>query len=208
MWLVAMSRCAVRSGCVMWWIWRWSGDPYYKVLQSTTPYSKILQSTTLYYKALLCTTQYYKVLQSIIPFHSPTHETPSTMREATGGTLELHQILRTPRKMILMIDPCLTTNIKYNAGSSRHHPPTSPNIVPATKNDCHDWSSSNMKRHLQCAEQQASPSNLTKYCTCHENDSHDWSASHMKHHLQCAEQQESASNFTKYCACHANESHD
>ena len=25
-----------------------------------------------------------------------------------------------------------------------------------------------MKRHLQCAEQQVSPSNLTKYCTCHE----------------------------------------
>ena len=24
-----------------------------------------------------------------------------------------------------------------------------------------------MKRHLQCAEQQASPSNLTKYCACH-----------------------------------------
>ena len=25
-----------------------------------------------------------------------------------------------------------------------------------------------MKRHLQCAEQQVSPSNLTKYCACHE----------------------------------------
>ena len=25
-----------------------------------------------------------------------------------------------------------------------------------------------MKRHLECAEQQVSPSNLTKYCTCHE----------------------------------------
>ena len=24
-----------------------------------------------------------------------------------------------------------------------------------------------MTRHLQCAEQQASPSNLTKYCACH-----------------------------------------
>ena len=24
-----------------------------------------------------------------------------------------------------------------------------------------------MKRHLQCAEQQVSRSNLTKYCTCH-----------------------------------------
>ena len=29
-------------------------------------------------------------------------------------------------------------------------------------------SSWHMKRHWQCAEQQASPSNLTKYCACHE----------------------------------------
>ena len=35
------------------------------------------------------------------------------------------------------------------------------------------WSSWHMKRHLQCAEQQASPSNLTKYCACHEK----WCAS-------------------------------
>ena len=44
---------------------------------------------------------------------------------------------------------------------------TSPNTAPATKNDSHAWSSSHMKRHLQCAEQQVSPSNLTKYCACH-----------------------------------------
>ena len=45
--------------------------------------------------------------------------------------------------------------------------PRSPNTAPATKNDAHHWLSSLMKRHLQCAEQQASPSNLTKYCACH-----------------------------------------
>ena len=27
MWLVAMSRCVVRGGCVMWWVGRWAGDP-------------------------------------------------------------------------------------------------------------------------------------------------------------------------------------
>ena len=32
----------------------------------------------------------------------------------------------------------------------------------------HDWSLPHMKRHLQCAEQQVSLSNLTKYCACHE----------------------------------------
>ena len=47
-------------------------------------------------------------------------------------------------------------------------PPTSPNIAPATQNECDDWSASHMKRHLQCAEQQESPSNFTKYCACHE----------------------------------------
>ena len=31
----------------------------------------------------------------------------------------------------------------------------------------HDGSSSHMKRHLQCADQQHSPSNVTKYCACH-----------------------------------------
>ena len=45
-------------------------------------------------------------------------------------------------------------------GAPRNTPPTSPNIVPATKNDSHDWSCSHLKRHLQCAEQD-SPSNVT-----------------------------------------------
>ena len=44
---------------------------------------------------------------------------------------------------------------------------TSPNTAPATKSDTHDWSLSNMKRYLQCAEQQVSLSKLTKYCACH-----------------------------------------
>ena len=45
---------------------------------------------------------------------------------------------------------------------------TSPNTAPATKNESHDWSLSQMKRYLQCAEQQVSLSKLTKYCACHE----------------------------------------
>ena len=60
-----------------------------------------------------------------------------------------------------------------------------------------------MKRHLQCAEQQDSSSNVTKYTApATQNDSHDWCPSHMKRHLQCAEQQDSSSNVTKYCTCH------
>ena len=82
-------------------------------------------------------------------------------------TLQLHQILRLPRKMTFKIHRAHIWNVIYNARSNRHHPPTSPNTAPATQNDSHDWSSSHMERHLQCAEQQASPSNLTKYCACH-----------------------------------------
>ena len=96
-----------------------------------------------------------------------TYETLFTMRGGTGITRQPHQILRLPRKMTLMIDLRHIWNVIYNARSNRHHPPTSPNTTPATQNDSHDWSSSHMKRHLQCAEQQASPSNLTKYYACH-----------------------------------------
>ena len=95
------------------------------------------------------------------------YETSFTMRGATGITLQPHQILRLPRKMNLMIDPHHIWNVIYNARSNRHHLPTSPNTAPATQKESHDWSASHMKRHLQCAEQQASPSNLTKYCACH-----------------------------------------
>ena len=96
-----------------------------------------------------------------------TVETSFTMRGATGITLQPHQILRLPRKTMRIIDPRHIWNVIYNARSNKHHPPTSPNTAPATQNDSHDWCPSHMKRHLQCAEQQASPSNLTKYCACH-----------------------------------------
>ena len=95
------------------------------------------------------------------------YETSVTMRRATGITLQLHQILRLPRKMNLMIDPHHIWNVIYIAQSNRHHPPTSPNTAPATQNESHDWSTSHMKCHLQCAAQQSTPSNLTKYCACH-----------------------------------------
>ena len=96
-----------------------------------------------------------------------TYETSFTMRGATSIALQRHQILRLPHKKSLVFDPRHIWNVIYNARSNKHHPPTSPNAAPATKNDTHHWLSSHMKRHLQCAEQQASPSNLTKYCACH-----------------------------------------
>ena len=97
---------------------------------------------------------------------SVTYETSFTMRGATSITLQPHQILRLPRKKNLIFDPRHIWNVIYNARSNKHHPPTSPNAAPATKNDAHHSLSWHMQRHLQCAKQQASPSNLTKYCAC------------------------------------------
>ena len=71
-------------------------------------------------------------------------------------TLQLHQILRLPRKMNLMIDPWHKWNVIYNARSNKCHCPNSANTAPATKNESHDWSLTQMKRYLQCAEQHAS----------------------------------------------------
>ena len=96
-----------------------------------------------------------------------THETSFTMRGATRVSLQLQQILRLPRKMNLMIDPCHKWNVIYNARSNMCHCPNSPNAAPATQNDSHDWSLSHMKRYLQCAEQHVSLSKLTKCCACH-----------------------------------------
>ena len=81
-----------------------------------------------------------------------THETHFTMRRATRVSLQLQQVLRLPRKMTLMTDPCHTWNAFYNARSNKCHCPNSPNTAPVTKNESHDWSLSHMKRYLQCAE--------------------------------------------------------
>ena len=57
------------------------------------------------------------------------------MRRATCVIVQTHQILRLPRKMIPMTDPCHTWNVIYNAQSNMCHSPNSPNTAPATKND-------------------------------------------------------------------------
>ena len=65
----------------------------------------------------------------------------------------------------LRLSPKMSPNA---APAKKNHTPTSPNTAPATQNASHDWSASHMKRHLECAEQAKSTSNLSKYCACHE----------------------------------------
>ena len=64
-----------------------------------------------------------------------TYETLFTMHGATCVIVQTHQILRLPRKMTPMTDPCHTWNVIYNEQSKLCHSPNSPNTAPAAKND-------------------------------------------------------------------------
>ena len=97
---------------------------------TTCDSSYVLQSTTLLKK-------YYSVLQSTTPYCKVLHEISLTLRGATGVILQRREILCLPRKVTLMIDPRHICNVIYNARSNRCHPPTSPNIAPATKHNRH-----------------------------------------------------------------------
>ena len=151
---------------------------FYSILQSTTPVllrtTPVLLRTTpvllQYYSVLLLLLlllllQYYAVLQSntryIILYYKVLLQLARSNRSHPPTS---PNTVPATKKMTLMIDPRI---VIYNAQSNRSQPPTSPNTAPATQNKSHDSSASHMKRHLQCAEQQASPSNLTKDCTCH-----------------------------------------
>ena len=96
--------------------------------------------TTKYYSS---TTPYYKVL------------------------LQYYKVLLQYYSVLPSTTPVLLWNVIYNARNNRHQPHTLPITAPATQNECHQWSASHMKRHFQCAGQQESPSNLTKYCAGH-----------------------------------------
>ena len=142
---------------------------YYSVLQSTTPllrttkYYSVLQSTT---PVLLCTTQYYSNTTPVL--HSTTPILLCTTQYYSSTTLYYKVLLQYYSVLHQYYSVLQSTTLYYNRRSNKCHCPTSPNTVPATKNDSHDRSLSDMKRHLQCAEQQRLPSNVTKYCACHE----------------------------------------
>ena len=167
----------------------------------------------------------------IASFIRIAYETSFPLRGASKVTLQTQQILRLPRKMNVINDLRHIWNLISNAWGKSSHPPTSPNIAPATQNQCHQWSASHMKRHFQCVEQVKSPSNLTKYCACHAKckssmicvayetsfpmrgaskvtlQPHQIPSSMIcvtyETSFPMPEQVKSPSNLTKYCACHA-----
>ena len=117
------------------------------------------------------------------------------MRGTSKVCLQPHQILRLPLQSTTPVLLCtisttpvlqrttpvlLCTRKYYNVlpSTATYYSSTTPNykkrfkvlrqyynVLPSTTTY---YSGTTLKRHLQCAEQVKSPSNLTKYCACHE----------------------------------------
>ena len=170
---------------------------YHSVLQSTTPVllctTKYYSSTTPYYKVLI---QYYSVLQSTTPVLQKTTPVLFCTTKYCSSTTP---VLVCTTKYYSSTTPC-TTKFSF----ARRGAPTSPNAVPATQSDSHDWSSSHMKRHLQCAKQQDSSSNhqirhLPRKMTLMSDVRHIWN---VIYNARSNWQQVSYTKITKCCACH------
>ena len=92
---------------------------------------------------------------------------PTSTNIALATTHDPHDFLSSSHmkrsvQMTLMICLHHKWNVQCNKRSDRSHPQTSPKIAAAKKNESQDWSASSIKRPVQCAEHQASPSNITK----------------------------------------------
>ena len=154
-----------------------------------------------------------------------THETLFTMRGVTSVIVQLHQILRLPRKMNLMIDPWHKWNVIYNARSNMRHSPNSPNTAPATKNGRPesqrnllktDETSFPMRGRSENDPTMIRPWNrqsatrLATEVTFHAHHEHfvlknaTFRAPAIIPNFTeyCACHEKSHLNFTKYCACH------
>ena len=138
-------------------------------------------------------TKYCACQEKLSWFILVAYETLFTLRAVTHITLQHLQILHLPQKVTFMIDPRHIWNVVYNARTNRGYPPTPPNTSPATKNASlkskistkfpeKNWNvifyiakaiwawSEHETVSLQLASQchEKRPSNISKYCTCHE----------------------------------------
>ena len=155
-----------------------------------------------------------------------THETLFTMRGVTSVIVQTHQILRLPRKVTLIIDPCHTWNAIYNARSNKCHCPNSPNTAPATQNDSPkfprnlsktDETSVPMRDRSENDPSRIRPQNcqsatrLATEVTFHAHHEHfvlkntTFRAPAIIPNFTeyCACHEKWHFNFTEYCACHA-----
>ena len=123
---------------------------YYTVLVCTTKYYSVLQSTTPYYKVLL---QYYPVLQSTTTYYSSTtfYSSTTLYYKVLHSTTLYYSVLHSTT---LYYKVLLRTTQYYS-------------VLPCTTKSITLYYKAHMKRPVQCAEQQVSSSNFTKYCACH-----------------------------------------
>ena len=154
-----------------------------------------------YYKELLSTAKCYPALVRLIaPTHelsgslrgatsrmrntmalrhscwivAATHATSCTLCGATRITLQHRQILPRPWQMTfqdIRQDLANGWTVIYIRWSNRSHPPTSPNIAPATKNDVPKypmsiWQTAKLS-FTSCGASRIT-FNITKHCACHE----------------------------------------
>ena len=115
-----------------------STSPYYPLVQSTT---SVLPSTT---PALLCTTP---VLLCTTKYYSSATLSYKVL-------LQCYSVLQSPTPALL----CIQSTTSVLLCTTKYY--------SVLHSNTHDWSSSHMKRYLQCAEQQRLSSNITKYCAC------------------------------------------
>ena len=99
------------------------------------------------------------------PFRPWSENHPTIIREWTQPARATEVTFRAPRELSLRCSFQISPGTAPARKTGSWH---SPNNAPATKSDSHDGSSSQKKCHVPCAEQQKSPSEVTKYCTCHE----------------------------------------
>ena len=135
----------------IWWCWRMTPVAHriVNVYSSTTKYYSLLQSTS---PVPFRTTLYYKELQNTIPQYY------SVLENAT----KYYSVLKSPIWNVIDI-----------ATGNSCHPPTSPNIVPATKSHCHDsltlvtreTSDGVLPLHPLCVRLSYSSTRLLSLCT-------------------------------------------
>ena len=105
-------------------------------------------STNPYYKVLL---RYYKVLRQHYLYYKGLLQYSST-------TL-YYKRLRQYYSVLQSTTTYYSSTTLYYKGLRQHY-----SVLQSTTTY---YSGTTLKRHLQCAEQVKSPSNLTKYCACH-----------------------------------------
>ena len=109
----------------------------------------VMRSVAGWDEAIKVLLQYYSVLQSTTPVLLCTAKCYSSTTLYYKVLLQYYSVLQSTSPVLL----CTTQY--YNQ------------YYTVLQSSIHDWRPSHMKRHLQCAEQQESSSNVTKYCTCH-----------------------------------------